>query len=523
MKEALMGIETEYGIHCNIARLHGLLGSNENYATLALKQVGLLLPEDDYFVCSFRTPEFWTRAGMRLYRDTGDHIEAATSECGTFEELIFQKNVADCLVAALVGKAREFLRGHPYNYDGLFEVYANNTAIDFDGHGSKSEISFGRHENYLLRRDLILKSLGPQFHFDFILENCGYFFAARPLLGGSGHINPEGNFILSPRSEWVKQEMGGATTSSRALVNTRDEPHAECEKFLRYHHTAGDTNITDNITRMKMAFTYWVLRLLELGWRAPNWLVIEKRELSKYDENLMVVKWGINNNPFLDKVYVVGGKRVSAADILIFYLEEVDKYRKELRFEAEDDEIFQDVSSYLKRAQTGSKALFGESEWATKHILMLRKMGKKVKSFSHPVLKKLSLVLHDLNRNPEQNLFLGFRNKVLPPNIEISDLVKACRRAPKTRAFVRGLGFYLANKLGAAITTNSGNDWASVSTVAPRGKDSTSYLFNKEKPWQVTKADICGIVKFVKLAAIECPKDKSSSGYISLPDQSCAG
>ncbi|MFY9461845.1 MAG: proteasome accessory factor PafA2 family protein [Candidatus Sungiibacteriota bacterium] len=513
MKEALMGLETEYGIYCDVARLKSLLGGVENYVNVVLKQVPKILPENDYCMAYKSTGEFWTRAGMRLYPDRGTHLEVATGECGTFSELIFQKNAGDCLASALVNKARKVLRAHPYGYDGPFEIYANNTAVDaekFFTEHSKSEATFSRHENYLLRKDLFTDAFGGRFsYFDFIFENDGHFFAARPLLGGAGHITLEGKFVLSPRMHWTARTVGGGTTHNRALVNTRDEPHADGQKFLRYHHIAGDTNITDHITKMKMAFTYWVLRLLERGWKAPDWLRIDGTRAS--ESALMGVARDINGDPQLGGVHSVGGRNCSAADILMSYLEAVDKHREKLLFEAEDDEIFLDVASYLERAKAGFESLAGESEWATKYDLMLREMRKKkIRTFNDSRLKKLSIVLHNLDRNPDENPFAEFRARVLPPNMEISDLGKACRQAPKTRAFVRGLAVYLAKRFGVAITFPTGAEWVSLSTPAdPDGILSTLVSLNRMTPWEITKDDVEKVVRHMRQVAMICPKGKS--------------
>ena len=512
MKEMLIGLETEYGIYCDMTRLFRLLGGAETHVNFILGQISLLLPEDDYVVTFVRTGEFWTRAGMRLYSDL-THLEVATSECGTFSELIFQKNAGDCLALALMDKARKILREQPYCYDGPFEIYANNTAVglkETSGECFEDEKTFSRHENYLLRKDLHTSSFSSSAsYFLFILENAGYFFAARSLLGGAGHITPEGKFVLSPRMYWTTSTIGSGTTNNRALVNTRDEPHADTGKFIRYHHTAGDTNITDHITKMKIAFTYWVLRLLERGWVAPNWLRIDMLRIGEVGP--MGVARDINADPLLGKFYTVGGRNCSAADILTAYLEAVDKHRKELLFEAEDDEIFQGVVSYLGRAKTGFESLVGESEWATKYALMLREMRKKnIGSFGDPRLKMLSIKLHNLDKNPERNPFAEFRNKVLPSNMEISDLVKVCRQAPKTRAFVRGLAIYLAKRFGVAITFPTGYEWGSFLTRDGRNESPSDHVsLNRTTPWEVTKDDIKKVVRHMRQIAMTHPKAKS--------------
>lgn len=514
MKEALVGIETEYGINCDVARLKGLLGDANNYVNIALQQAGSVLPENDYCMVYKSTGEFWTRAGMRLYPDRGTHLEVATPECGTFGDLIFQKNVGDCLAQALVDSARGVLK-EKHQYDGPFEIYANNTAVDSQrslAEHPDSETVFARHENYLLRRDLLYEAAGIPVSFDYILENAGNFFAARPVLGGPGHISPKGEFILSPRMYWIAGTIGGGTTTNRTLVNTRDEPHADAQKFIRYHHIAGDTNITDHIARMKIAFTYWVLRLIERGWKAPQELRFDGTQ--GQEVSLLELGKRINGDMLLSKTHQLGGKALKAVDILSIYLDAVDKHRQNILFESEDEEIFQDVARFIDRAKGGFEELIGESEWATKYALMMEEMRKKkIEKFNHPLLKKLSIVLHNIDRNPRQNPFFLFRNKVLPPNMDIGNLVRACRKAPHTRAYARGLGIYLANRFGVAISFSSGAEWTCLSTPAdPDGNQSTVCYLNRVTPWQVTKDDIERVVRHMKQVAMKHPKRKSDPG-----------
>lgn len=505
MKEMLCGIETEYGIHCDIAHLERILGPDKNYVHFVLRQISSLLPENDYYVTYRSTGEFWLRCGARIYADRGTHLEVATAECGTFADLVIQKNVGNSLALRLTEKTQEILRARPYFYRGPFELYANNTASEAGKpavQGVKPETQFGCHENYLLRRDLFDK-FGRLHYFDFIRRNLGCFFAARTVLGGAGHITLDGKFVLSPRMNTTEFSIGGGTTTGRALINTRDEPQADGEKFIRYHHIAGDTNITDHITKLKMAFTYWVLRLTERGWQAPTWLRLGDWQFEN-EERLLAFAREVNTDPELKKVHRIGDRSVSTTDVLMSYLEAVDTHRRELLFEDEDNKIFEEVARYLEQAKEGFMALAGESEWATKYVLMLAEMRKKnIGNFGDPRLRKLSLVLHNLDKNLARNPFVQLRNQVLTPNLEIGDLAKACRTAPRTRAFVRGLVVYLANKFGVALHFPSGAEWACFSTpVEPGSSQSGICWLNRLAPWTITKEDIAGVVRHMRNVAM---------------------
>jgi len=135
---------------------------------------------------------------------------------------------------------------------------------------------------------------------------------------------------------------------------------------------------------------------------------------------------------------------------------------------------------------------------------------KNIGSLGDPRLKMLSIKLHNLDKNPERNPFAEFRNKVLPSNMEISDLAKACRQAPKTRAFVRGLAIYLAKRFGVAITFPTGYEWGSFLTRDGRNESPSDHVsLNRTTPWEVTKDDIKKVVRHMRQIAMTHPKAKS--------------
>lgn len=490
MREALVGLEIEYGLRCGLLSMTSIYGGYApSCLSFIIKQVGAVLNESDYVMPLPGTAEFWTRGGMRCYEDRRTNIEVATAECATFADLIFQRNVGDRLVQALVDAARPLLAEHPHDYHGPLEAYANNTALDLAHplpHEPGSEVTFSCHENYLLRRDLFPgKERSQQARYEHIWDQAGPFIVTRPLLGGSGHISPNGTFLLSPRSFWMKTAVGSGTTGGRTYVNTRDEPHANAEKFFRYHHIGGDTNITDQMLRMKIAFTYWVLRLVERGWTAPLWLKLPTSEC-------LQVAREVNDDPMLTKVFQNGRKKFTAHDVLLTYLEAVDTRKCDLLFTEEDERIFQEVAAYLADAKKGWEALVGKSEWATKYMVTLREARKKnCESFNDFRLRMLSVAFHNLDRNPEQNPFIILRNQLLPPNIDVGDLRHACRVAPRTRAFVRGLAVYCANTFDIPISFPTGREWFSMNIPAKPGLPPSSFFdLNQLSPWDCSKGDI---------------------------------
>ena len=133
------------------------------------------------------------------------------------------------------------------------QLYKNNV----DGKGA----SYGTHENYLCRRDTAFPAL---------IAGLMPFFASRQVFTGSGRvgIGPSGSidgFQLSQRADYIEVEVGLETTLKRGIINTRDEPHADAERYRRLHVIIGDANLAETSTYLKLGTTALVLSMIEAG------------------------------------------------------------------------------------------------------------------------------------------------------------------------------------------------------------------------------------------------------------------
>ncbi|GAC56097.1 putative proteasome accessory factor [Gordonia hirsuta DSM 44140 = NBRC 16056] len=133
------------------------------------------------------------------------------------------------------------------------QLYKNN----IDGKGA----SYGTHENYLMRRDT---------PFDAVIAGLMPFFASRQVICGSGRVGigqhgEEDGYQLSQRADYIEVEVGLETTLKRGIINTRDEPHAEPDKYRRLHVIIGDANLAETATYLKVGTTALVLDLIEAG------------------------------------------------------------------------------------------------------------------------------------------------------------------------------------------------------------------------------------------------------------------
>jgi proteasome accessory factor A len=227
----VFGLETEYGLAAG--------GISAEQAARDLFQP---------VVAWGRSTSVFTPAGARLYLDVGSHPEYATAECSTLAELLAAERAGDRLMAALA-EAASGRTGH------RVAVIKNNT--DSAGH------AYGSHENYQVARagsaELATKLIP--------------FLVTRQIVAGAGkvQVDPQGaRYLLSQRAWHVAEALSSATTRSRPIINSRDEPHADGERFRRLHVVVGDSNLSAAASAFKFGSTRLVLRALQQGATLPD-------------------------------------------------------------------------------------------------------------------------------------------------------------------------------------------------------------------------------------------------------------
>ena len=211
MKRRIFGLENEYGLTCT---LNGeCRRSPENVARYLFEKV----------IPGTRNANVFLENGARLYLDTGFHPEYATPECDDVAELVSHDKAGERIVEDLGHQAEKRLRedGLP----GSILLFKNNT----DSAGN----SYGCHENYLTsRRDDLA-------HYAEVLIP---FFVSRQIYAGAGKVLQTARgaiYCIAQRAEHIWEGVSSATTRSRPIINTRDEPHADPEKYRRLHVIIG--------------------------------------------------------------------------------------------------------------------------------------------------------------------------------------------------------------------------------------------------------------------------------------------
>ncbi len=101
-----------------------------------------------------------------------------------------------------------------------------------------------------------------------IVSHLTPFFVTRQIVCGPGRvgIGQDGRgegFQISQRADFFEVEVGLETTLKRPIINTRDEPHADADKYRRLHVIIGDANLSEISTYLKVGTTSLVLAMIE--------------------------------------------------------------------------------------------------------------------------------------------------------------------------------------------------------------------------------------------------------------------
>src|SRR5919205_178552 len=237
MDRRIFGLENEYGVTCTFRGQRRL--SPDEVARYLFRRV----------VSWGRSSNVFLRNGARLYLDVGSHPEYATPECDSVPDLVAHDRAGERILEGLLVDAEKRL--HDEGIAGEIYLFKNNT----DSAGN----SYGCHENYLVSR---------HGEFGRLADVLIPFLVTRQLICGAGKVlqTPRGAvYCLSQRAEHIWEGVSSATTRSRPIINTRDEPHADAERYRRLHVIVGDSNMAEATTLLKVGSADLVLRMIEHG------------------------------------------------------------------------------------------------------------------------------------------------------------------------------------------------------------------------------------------------------------------
>ena len=404
MKPRIFGLENEYG----------MVFSPTGRVYLPIEKVLGYIFEG--FIPNSCPSNTFLENGARFYQDTGCHPEYATPECNTIVDLIVHDKAGERLLETCLPAAENRLceEGVP----GVISVFKNNT----DSLGN----TYGCHENFLMNR---------RVDFWNVTEQLIPFFVTRQIFAGTGKVmkvNGHPHFFISQRAQHIHEKTSSSTTSSRSIINTRDEPHADAEKYRRLHIIVGDSNMSEFATYLKMGTTTIVLSMIEDGYHIRG---------LQLDDPVRAIR-EISRDPTLkQKVKLENGRELSAVEIQRAYLERVQTYVDAGRADKVTNDVLQKWASVIDALENNPMRLTRELDWVSKRHLMCSYVEGKGCGWDDPRVAMIDLQYHNVQRSKGVYYLLERHNR-MDRIVDDQAINEAMSIPPQsTRAKVRG-GLY---------------------------------------------------------------------------------
>ncbi|HBX76577.1 MAG TPA: Pup--protein ligase [Acidimicrobiaceae bacterium] len=402
MDRRIFGLESEYGVTCTSRGQRRL--SPDEVARYLFRKV----------VSWGRSSNVFLSNGARLYLDVGSHPEYATPECDSLYDLVAHDKAGERILEQLLQSAEERLEEEGIR--GEIYLFRNNT----DSAGN----SYGCHENYLATREQDLASYS---------EVLVPFLVSRQIYAGAGKVLQTARgakFAISQRAEHIWEGTSSATTRSRPMINTRDEPHADAERFRRLHIIVGDTNMGEYPTFLKVGATSIMLRMIE-----ERSVIFRDMTL----ENPIRAIREISHDPTCTKrVQLANGREASAWEIQSEYLSRALRFAENHDMSPQEKQALDMWEHVMDGLSKDPLSLGREIDWVTKHNLIESYRDRHQVELNHPQVALLDLQFHDIRR--DRSVFYAMQRRDLVERIVTdSDISEAVELAPQTtRARLRG-------------------------------------------------------------------------------------
>ncbi|HEX9991880.1 MAG TPA: Pup--protein ligase [Acidimicrobiales bacterium] len=402
MDRRIFGLENEYGVTCTLRGQRRL--SPDEVARYLFRRV----------VSWGRSSNVFLANGARLYLDVGSHPEYATPECDSIHDLVVHDKAGERILEQLLGSAEQRLREEGIR--GVIYLFKNNT----DSAGN----SYGCHENYLTsRRD----------DFGHYAEVLIPFFVSRQIYAGAGKVLQTARgamYCISQRAEHIWEGVSSATTRSRPIINTRDEPHADAERYRRLHVIVGDSNMSEYATFLKVGATSILLRMLE----DPS-VVLRDMTL---ENPIRAIREISHDTTCTRRVRLANGREASALDIQGEYLGRAVRYAETKGLSPLEQRALDMWQHTLTALEKDPLSLTRECDWVIKHHLIEAYRDRHGLPLTHPKVALMDLQYHDVNR--ERGLFYRMQQRDLVERTCTDDEIDTAMEQPPqtTRARLRG-------------------------------------------------------------------------------------
>jgi proteasome accessory factor A len=363
VERRIYGLETEYGVTCTLRGQRRL--SPDEVARYLFRRV----------VSWGRSSNVFLQNGARLYLDVGSHPEYATPECDSLYDVLVHDRAGELVLEELQISAEERLAEEGIR--GTVYLFKNNT----DSAGN----SYGCHENYLTRRSDELARYS-----DVLIP----FLVSRQIYTGAGKILSTARgpvFSISQRAEHIWEGVSSATTRSRPIINTRDEPHADAERYRRLHVIVGDSNMSEYTTFLKVGATACLLRMLE----DPH-VVLRDMTLDNPTRAIREISHDLTCRR---TVRLTNGREVSALDIQREYLDRALRYADSQGFPDLEQRALDMWRHCVETIERDPLGLDREVDWVIKYRLIEAFRARHDLPLGHPRVATLDLQYHDISRS----------------------------------------------------------------------------------------------------------------------------
>jgi proteasome accessory factor A len=349
--------------------------------------------------------------GARYYVDHA-HPEYSCPEVTNARELVIHEKAGERVIEVSRREANTLL---PPGANML--IYKNNS----DRKGN----SYGSHENYLMSRQTSFKQ---------IVEHLLPFFATRQIYCGSGKVGSENraqpcDYQISQRADFFEVEVALDTMVKRPIINTRDEPHADREKYRRLHVIVGDSNMNEYTIYLRNGVTALVLSMIEDG-AAPEGLVLR--------DPVQAIKQVSHDPSCKVELALENGKKMNAVQLQSEYLEAALRYSTTHSVDPMVEDVIEKWQYVLEALAREPMDLAREIDWISKKALIESFMERKKLDWQDHRVQMLDLQYHD--SRPEKGLyFMLERQGRVERIVTDEEIATAVHRPPQdTRAYFRG-------------------------------------------------------------------------------------
>ncbi len=349
--------------------------------------------------------------GARLYVDHA-HPEFSTPECSTPRDVVLYEKAGEQILYQSMLQANTLL---PKDQQML--IYKNNS--DYKGN------SYGYHENYLVDRNM---------PFERICDYLTTFLVTRQIFTGAGKIGAENggrqtHFQISQRADFFETDIGLDTMVKRPIINTRDEPHADRNKYRRLHVITGDVNMAEFSTYLKVGTTALVLSMLEDD-ALPSRLTLKNpvaamREVSR---DLRCAA------PLL----LENGQKMTAIEIQQEFLFRAQRYIATQPPDPINAEVVKNWGDTLDALRRDPEELSQRLDWVIKQNMLENYRDKHQCDWDDPRLRMVDLQYHDIR--PDKSVYhLLQRQGKIERMVADDEIRHAVAQPPDdTRAYFRG-------------------------------------------------------------------------------------